>query len=218
MQKSNKILNVVSWCFLIPYVLFVMLAFTLPMFTVESSSSSASSYLIWLVSIGTYTSSSTASINSFYGVLLVIMGLVGGFLLISKNDIARHVGEGMTVGFLTGSIYLLKMANWVFDTLEEYSSSSSYGSTENYSKGPALALLVVAIVFGFLYFFFALIANYGSASIQKISDRLHESQRPQKTIEEQLNEIEKLKEKKLITEEEASRMKSDVLFKGTYRR
>lgn len=144
--------------------------------------------------LGTSTSSSdTATVGGlFYGVLILSFGLIGALLVFSKKDVIKHIGEGLTLAFFAALIYLSKFVSELNNTV----SDSDY-----FTIGSIYALLITAIVFGFLFLILSVVMNYFLSSISELLKNVKKNKAPEKTLEEKLTEIEMLRSKDLISEE-----------------
>lgn len=184
-------------------MLIVLLAFVLPVYTYTYQGNSSSSYLFEMFGLSFSSSSVSTGGSLFYGVLVLSMGLIGALLIFSKKDEIKHVGEGFTLAFLAAMIYLSKNVGALKTT----------ASSEYLKIGPVHSLLVTAIVFGLLFLIFSVIVNYFFSSISDFFKNVNNSKVSEKSLEERLTEIETLRSKDLISEEEAKKMKSDIISK-----
>lgn len=196
-MKKEKVLSIVSYCLLFVFILFMFLSFCVPVLKYDySSSSSIRVYLFDIFGTSISSSGTASNGNLFYGFLFLSCGLISSIFVCNKNKTLNIIGIGLLLGFLAESIYLCCQ---IGETIKVIESSSS----RNISKA-GYVLLIMTVVFGFIYLFYSLLVPYCLPILEKCI-------KPKKSLEDKLNEINQLKEKGLINEEEASKMREDAL-------
>ncbi len=196
-MKKETVLSIVSYVFLFVFVLLMFLSFCIPVLASTSSSSTSTRlYLFDIFGASISSSGSATNGNLFYGFLFLSCGLVSSIFVCNKNKTLNIIGIGLLLGFLAESIYLCCQIGEGIKAIE-----SSF--SRNLSKA-GFALLIITVVFGFIYLFYSLFVSY---CLPILSNCL----KPKKSLEDRLNEINQLKEKGLINETEASKMREDAL-------
>ena len=200
-MKKEKILFIISYCFLAIFLFCLFLSFCIPTLnmSVAQNGSTLKIYLFDLFSIslssGSSSSISGSNAGLFYGFLFLSSGFISSIFLSSKNKTLYWVGFGLLLGFLAECIYLCCQIGDLIKSLGTHDILISKGG---------YVLLVISLVVGFIYVIFSLFINYFLSLLTIFI-------KPKQSLEERLNEINQLKEKGLISCDEAAKMREETL-------
>lgn len=195
-MKSNKIIKVINYILVGLYLLLFVIGILVPLLSTEISSGGTSAvsnvYFFDLFS-GVTSSGSTPSIapTYFQGALIISICIMGALFVLFENKILKIVGSSFLLTSLGFNSYIFNSIKTAKDLIGTKSS-----------MGGAVLLLIVGII-GLLICLLLLI----EANLPTILKLF----KPRMNLEEKLTEINSLKEKGLINEEEASSLRKEVL-------
>lgn len=195
-MKSNKIIKVINYILVGIYLLLFVIGILVPLLSTEISSggtSTVSNVYFFDLFAGVTSSGSTSSIapTYFQGALIISICIMGALFVLFENKILKIVGSS----FLLTS---LGFNSYIFNSIK--TAKDLIGG--NSSIGGAVLLLIVGII-GLLISLLLLI----EANLPTILKLF----KPRMSLEERLTEIESLKEKGLISEEEANSLRKEAL-------
>lgn len=195
-MKSNKIIKVINYILVGLYLLLFVIGILVPLLSTEISSGGTSVvsnvYFFDLFS-GVTSSGSTPSIapTYFQGALIISICIMGALFVLFENKILKIAGSSLLLTSLGFNSYIFNSIKTAKDLIS--GNSSMRGS---------ILLLIVGII-GLLICLLLLI----EANLPTILKLF----KPRMSLEERLTEIESLKEKGLISEEEANSLRKEAL-------
>ncbi len=195
-MKSNKIIKVINYILVGIYLLLFVIGILVPLLSTEISSggtSTVSNVYFFDLFAGVTSSGSAPSIapTYFQGALIISICIMGALFVLFENKILKIVGSSL---LLTG----LGFNSYIFNSIK--TAKDLIGG--NSSIGGAVLMLIVGII-GLLICLLLLI----EANLPTILKLF----KPRMSLEERLTEIESLKEKGLISEEEANSLRKEAL-------
>lgn len=202
-MKSNKIIKVINYILVGIYLLLFVIGILVPLLSTEISSGTSSTvnnvYFFDLFA-GVTSSGSTSSITPTYfqGALIISICIMGALFVLFENKILKIVGSSFLLTSLGFNSYIFNSIKTAKDLIVKGAGTS----LESASMGGAVLLLIVGII-GLLVSLLLLI----EANLPTILKLF----KPRMSLEERLTEIESLKEKGLISEEEANSLRKEAL-------
>lgn len=199
-MKTNKILKIINCCLVGMYLLLFVIGILVPLLSAEIGSGTSSTvnkvYFFDLFS-GVTSSGSAPSIapTYFQGALIISICIMGALFALFENKILKIVGSSLLLTSLGFNSY-------IFNSIKTAKDLIVRSTGANVSMGGAVLLLIVGII-GLLICLLLLI----EANLPIISKLF----KPKMSLEERLTEIESLKEKGLISEEEANSLRKEAL-------
>lgn len=182
-------------------LLFVTLC--IPAFKATYGNNSINVYLFDLlggVGLNYLTSSSTGySVNSFYGVLSILVLVIGVILCVfGEKRITKAIGTGLYLTFFALTIVIFKEVKDVIEGAKE-TSSYTFGMT-------GTIMLLVSVLVGLLLVIVCLCSNIIDNAIYKAK-----TEKKGKTKEERLLELKDLKDKDLISDDEFNEKRKEII-------
>lgn len=202
-MKSNKIIKVINYCLVGIYLLLFVIGILVPLLSFKinnGGTSTVNNVYFFDLFAGLTSSGSTSSFTPTYfqGALIISICIMGALFILFENKILKIVGSS----FLLTSF---GFTSYIFNSVKtsKYLIVKGAGtSLESISMAGAVLLLIAGII-GLLISLLPLIE-----AILPIVSKLF---KPRMSLEEKLNEIESLKEKGLISEEEATSLRKEAL-------
>lgn len=198
-MKSNKIIKVINYCLVGIYLLLFVIGILVPLLSTEISSGTSSTvnkvYFFDLFA-GVTSSGSAPSIapTYFQGALIISICIMGALFVLFENKILKIVGSSLLLTSLGFNSYIFNSIKTAKELIEKGGQTASMSG--------AVLLLIVGII-GLLISLLLLI----EANLPTIAKLF----KPRMSLEERLTEIESLKEKGLISEEEANSLRKEAL-------
>lgn len=202
-MKSNKIIKVINYILVGIYLLLFVIGILVPLLSTEISSGTSSTvnnvYFFDLFA-GVTSSGSTSSITPTYfqGALIISICIMGALFVLFENKILKIVGSSLLLTSLGFNSYIFNSIKTAKDLIVKGAGTS----LESASMGGAVLLLIVGII-GLLISLLLLIEANLPTILKLFKSRM--------SLEERLTEIESLKEKGLISEEEANSLRKEAL-------
>lgn len=195
-MKSNKILKIINCCLVGMYLLLFVIGILVPLLSTEITSGGSTvvnKVYFFDIFSGVTSSGSAPSIapTYFQGALIISICIMGALFALFENKILKIVGSSLLLTSLGFNSYIFNSVKTAKDLIRG-----------NSSMGGAVLLLIVGII-GLLICLLLLI----EANLPTILKLF----KPRMSLEERLTEIESLKQKGLISEEEASSLRKEVL-------
>lgn len=198
-----KISSILKTVLLSIFGLLLFISLCLPAIKVTYQNQSSKIYLFDILGglgiSSLSSSSSSVSLNSFYGILSILVLVIGVILCtFGEKKLTKAIGAGMYFTFFAFNIVIFTQVKDLIDSAKSNSSStySMVGTT----------MLLVSSIFALLLVLVSLFSN----SIDKgISEA--KKMKGMQTKEEKLVEIKNLLDKGLITQEEYESKKKDIL-------
>ena len=195
-MKSNKIIKIINYCLVGTYLLLFVIGILVPLLSTKvgsGTSSTVNNVYFFDLFAGVTSSGSTSSIapTYFQGALIISICITGALFVLFENKILKIVGSSLLLTSLGFNSYIFNSIKTAKDLIGG-----------NSSIGGAVLLLIVGII-GLLISLLLLI----EANLPTILKLF----KPRMSLEERLTEIESLKEKGLISEEEANSLRKEAL-------
>ncbi len=202
-MKSNKIIKVINYILVGIYLLLFVIGILVPLLSTEISNggtSTVSNVYFFDLFAGVTSSGSAPSIapTYFQGALIISICIMGALFVLFENKILKIVGSSLLLTSLGFNSYIFNSIKTAKDLIVKGAGTS----LESASMGGAVLLLIVGII-GLLISLLLLI----EANLPTILKLF----KPRMSLEERLTEIESLKEKGLISEEEANSLRKEAL-------
>lgn len=195
-MKSNKIIKVINYILVGIYLLLFVIGILVPLLSTKvgsGTSSTVNNVYFFDLFAGVTSSGSTSSITPTYfqGALIISICIMGALFVLFENKILKIVGSSLLLTSLGFNSYIFNSIKTAKDLIGG-----------NSSIGGAVLLLIVGII-GLLISLLLLI----EANLPTILKLF----KPRMSLEERLTEIESLKEKGLISKEEANSLRKEAL-------
>lgn len=195
-MKSNKIIKIINYCLVGTYLLLFVIGILVPLLSTKiGSGTSATVNKVYFFDLfaGVTSSGSASSITPTYfqGALIISICIMGALFVLFENKILKIVGSSLLLTSLGFNSYIFNSIKTAKDLIGG-----------NSSIGGAVLMLIVGII-GLLICLLLLIEANLSTIAKLFKLRM--------SLEERLTEIESLKEKGLISEEEANSLRKEAL-------
>ncbi len=202
-MKSNKIIKVINYCLVGIYLLLFVIGILVPLLSNKinnGGTSTVSKVYFFDIFSGVTSSGSAPSIapTYFQGALIISICIMGALFVLFENKILKIVGSSLLLTSLGFNSYIFNSVKTAKDLIVKGAGTS----LESASMGGAVLLLIAGII-GLLISLLPL--------IEAILPIVSKFFKPKMSLEEKLTEIESLKEKGLISEEEASSLRKEAL-------
>ena len=202
-MKSNKIIKIINYCLVGTYLLLFVIGILVPLLSTKvgsGTSSTVNNVYFFDLFAGVTSSGSTSSITPTYfqGALIISICIMGALFVLFENKILKIVGSSFLLTSLGFNSYIFNSIKTAKDLIVKGAGTS----LESASMGGAVLLLIVGII-GLLISLLLLIEANLSTIAKLFKLRM--------SLEERLTEIESLKEKGLISEEEANSLRKEAL-------
>ena len=202
-MKSNKIIKIINYCLVGTYLLLFVIGILVPLLSTKvgsGTSSTVNNVYFFDLFAGVTSSGSASSITPTYfqGALIISICIMGALFVLFENKILKIVGSSFLLTSLGFNSYIFNSIKTAKDLIVKGAGTS----LESASMGGAVLLLIVGII-GLLICLLLLI----EANLPTILKLF----KPRMSLEEGLTEIESLKEKGLISEEEDNSLRKEAL-------
>lgn len=199
-MKTNKILKIINCCLVGMYLLLFVIGILVPLLSTEITSGGSTvvnKVYFFDIFSGVTSSGSAPSIapTYFQGALIISICIMGALFVLFENKILKIVGSSLLLTSLGFNSY-------IFNSIKTAKDLIVRSTGTNVSMGGAVLLLIVGII-GLLICLLLLI----EANLPTIAKLF----KLRMSLEERLTEIKSLKEKGLISEEEANSLRKEAL-------
>ncbi len=193
-MKARNILHVVFDAVAGLLGVLLLLSYVVPFVKSGTGTSAEAYYLLQLGSVNVLSSSTSASVNFFYPILIAVLSVIGLFFLVAKKGALLHdFGIAFTLGVSFYSFYLHQNA--------VVSAQSATNFTYPGAK--------IYFVYGILSLVLALFVLLDDLFGEKIALTLDKANEP--STEARLVELQTLLDKKLISQEEYDAKRKEIL-------